>query len=93
MLKIWVPVSEIAKIPSQRDKLLKAIQGPQVNTSQQKTREVGYHDAPIYLQSLDVDNKDHLPFFITLLVNGYKLNNCMLDSGASACVMTKRAME
>jgi len=54
---------------------------------------VDYHDVPIYLQSLDADNKDHQPFFITLLVNGYKLNNCMLDSGASACVMTKRVME
>jgi len=91
--KIWVPLSEIAKTPSQRDKLLKAIQGPQINISQQKIREVDYHDAPIYLKSLDVDNKDHQPFFITLLVNGYKLNNCMLDSGASACVMTKRVME
>jgi len=59
--KIWVLVPEIAKIPSQRDKLLKAIQGPQVNISQQKTREVDYHDAPIYLQSLDADNKDHQP--------------------------------
>ncbi len=57
--KIWVPVSEIAKMPSQRDKLLKAIQGPQVNTSQQKTQEVDYHNSPIYLQSLDADNKDH----------------------------------
>jgi ribonuclease HI len=91
--KIWVPVSEIAKIPSQRDKLLKAIQGPQVKYFSTEDSEVDYHDAPIYLQSLDADNKDHQPFFITLLVNGYKLNNCMLDSGASACVMTKRVME
>ncbi len=47
----------------------------------------------MYLQSMDSDKKEHQPFFITLMVNGYRLYNCMLDSGASACVMTKRVME
>ena len=91
--KNWVPVTEIFKIPSQRAKLLKVIEAPHVNISQQKAPETVYQDAPIYLQSLDSDNKDHQPFFITLMVNGYKLNNGMLDSGASTCVMTKRVME
>jgi len=57
--KIWFPVAKIAKIPSQRAKLLKAIEAPQVNVSKQKAPEVDYQDAPIYLQSLDSANKDH----------------------------------
>ena len=47
----------------------------------------------MYLQSMDSDKNEHQRFFITLMVNGYRLYNCMLDSGTSACVMTKRVME
>ena len=62
-------------------------------SSDLKTPEVSYQYAPIYLQKMESDNKEHQPFFVILMVNGYKLNNCMLDSSASACVMTKRIME
>lgn len=39
------------------------------------------------------DNKDHQPFYITLLFNGFRLYNFMLDLGASTTVITKRVME
>jgi hypothetical protein len=35
----------------------------------------------------------HPPFFMTLLVNNKCLNNCMLDSGAGANMMSLRVME
>lgn len=86
--KVLVPVTEIVKIPSQRTKLLNAINSTQVNATQEEPPEAFYQDAPIYLQSMDFDNKEYSPFFITFLVNNYRLYNGMLDSGASACVMT-----
>ena len=81
------------KLPTQRAKFLDVLGASHVNVTQDKTPEVSYQDAPIYLQKMESDNKEHQPFFVTLMVNGYKLNNCMLDSGASACVTTKRVME
>ena len=91
--KILVPVIEIIKIPSQKANLLKAIDAPRGDAFHEKTLEVGYQDTPVYLQSMELDNKDHQPFYITLLINGFRLYNCMLDFGASVCVMTKRVME
>lgn len=38
-------------------------------------------------------NEDHLPFYVSLIVNDRLLHNCMLDSGASSNVMTKKVME
>jgi hypothetical protein len=35
----------------------------------------------------------HLPFFMTLLVNNKCLNNCMLDSGVGANMMSLKVME
>ena len=40
-----------------------------------------------------VGNKDHLPFYVSLIVNDRLLHDCMLDSGASSNVMTKKVME
>ena len=42
---------------------------------------------------MDRGNEENAPFFITLIMNDYLLHNCMLDSGASSSVMTKRVME
>ena len=91
--KILVPVTEIMKIPSQRYKLLKAIDAPNGKEMSNFSKDT-YEDAPITLQSSDMcrDNRDHQPFFITMLVNGMLLHNCMFDSGASSCVMTKKVM-
>ena len=85
-----VPVAEIMKIPSQKGKLLKAIEEPsQVNVD----KVVAYQDAPAILQSMNNGNEKNQPFFLSLLVNNHFLHNCMLDLGASSNVMTKKVME
>jgi ribonuclease HI len=90
--KILVPVSEIMKIPSQREKLLKAVHEPPKSIIQ-KQPAVAYQDAPVILQNWDRTNQKNLPFYLSLLVNDKVLHNCMLDSGASSNVMTKKVME
>jgi hypothetical protein len=90
--KILVPVSEIMKIPSQREKLLKAVHEPP-KTVIQKQPAIAYQDAPVILQNWDRSNSKNLPFYLSLLVNDKVLHNCMLDSGASSNVMTKKVME
>jgi ribonuclease HI len=90
--KILVPVSEIMKIPSQREKLLKAMNEP-AKSIIQKQPAVTYQDAPVILQNWDRTNEKNLPFYLSLLVSDKVLHNCMLDSGASSNVMTKKVME
>jgi ribonuclease HI len=90
--KMLVPVSEIMKIPSQREKLLKAIEDPPQNIVDRQPA-VAYQDAPVILQNWDRGNEKNQPFFLSLLVNNHLLHNCMLDSGASSNVMTKKVME
>jgi hypothetical protein len=90
--KILVPVSEIMKIPSQREKLLKAVHEPP-KTVIQKQPITTYQDAPVILQNWDRSNGKNLPFYLSLLVSDKVLHNCMLDSGASSNVMTKKVME
>jgi hypothetical protein len=87
--KILVSVSEIMKIPSQREKLLKAVHEPP-KTVIQKQPATAYQDAPVILQNWDRSNSKNLPFYLSLLVNDKVLHNCMLDSGASSNVMTKK---
>jgi hypothetical protein len=48
---------------------------------------------PVILQNWDRGNEKNLPFYLSLLVNDKVLHNCMLDSGASSNVMTKKVME
>jgi hypothetical protein len=50
--KMLVPVSEIMKIPSQREKLLKAIEEPPKSVVE-KQPAVAYQDAPVILQNWD----------------------------------------
>jgi hypothetical protein len=45
------------------------------------------------LQNWDRGNEKNLPFYLSLLVNDKLLHNCMLDSGASSNVMTKKVMQ
>jgi hypothetical protein len=83
--KILVPVSEIMKIPSQREKLLKAMnETPKSIISKQPV--VAYQDEPVILHNWDRTNQKNLPFYLSLLVNDKVLHNCMLDSGASSNV-------
>ena len=85
-----VLVAEIKKIPSQKGKLLKAIEElSQGNVD----KSIAYQDAPVILQSMDRGNEKNHPFFLSLLVNNHLLHNCMLDSGASSNAMTKKVME
>jgi hypothetical protein len=90
--KMLVPVSEIMKIPSQREKLLRAIENPSQNNVDIPPT-VAYHDAPVILQNMDRGNEKNRPFYLSLLMNDFILHNCMLDSGASSNVMTKKVME
>jgi hypothetical protein len=52
-----------------------------------------YQYAPMILQNWHRGNEKNLPFYLSLLVNDKVLHNCMLDSGASSNVMTKKVME
>jgi ribonuclease HI len=90
--KMLVPVSELMKIPSQKEKLLKAIDEPP-KVVVEKQPVVAYQDAPVILQNWDRKNEKNLPFYLSLLVNDKVLHNCMLDSGASSNVITKKVME
>ena len=91
--KILVLVTEILKISSQKLKLLKAIDAPHVKEMSNFSKD-GCEDALIILQSSDMcrGNKDHQPFFITLLVNRLLLHNFVFNFGVSSCVMTKKVM-
>ena len=40
--KIWVPVTEVLKIPSQNAKLLNAIENPRINVAQEKAPKTVY---------------------------------------------------
>jgi hypothetical protein len=51
-VKMLVPVSEIMKIPSQREKLLKAIEDPP-KSYVEKEPTMSYQDAPVILQNWD----------------------------------------
>ena len=50
-------------------------------------------DVPIILQSRDPNKEDHPAFYISLIAKNKLLHNCMLDSGASSNIMTKKVME
>jgi hypothetical protein len=80
------------KIPSQKGKFLKAIENPPQDNGD-KPQVVAYQDAPMIFQNWDRGNEKNRSFFLSLLMNDHLLHNCMLDSGASSNVMTKKVME
>jgi hypothetical protein len=90
--KTLVLVSKIMKIPSQREKLLRAIENPSQNHVDIPLA-IAYQDAPVILQNMDRENEKNRPFYLSLLMNDFILHNCMLDSRASSNVMTKKVME
>jgi hypothetical protein len=55
--------------------------------------EVG--DPPIILNTMYHGNRgeDNPPFYLSLGINGLRLNNCMLDSRASTNVMSLKVMK
>jgi len=80
----------LLKIPSQRDSIIKALGIAQQERfdNQPKDEEIELKDINYYMT-----NEDHQHFFLTLDINDRLLHNCMLDSGASTNVMTKKVME
>jgi hypothetical protein len=76
--EVLVLVAELIKIPSQKEKLLRATEGPK-EESFERNQEIN-EDAPVILQGMDQNrgNGSHQPF-ISLLVNDLLLHNFMLD--------------
>ena len=99
-------LTNVLKIPGQKEKLFKAIED-----SQNKTHDVVkedplpsnnaiFEDEPIkpkdihvVLNSVDPKREDHPPFYVSLLFDNLLLHNCMLDSCASSNVITRKVME
>jgi hypothetical protein len=54
-----------------------------------------YYNPPIMLQDdhFRVTYDEHPPFFMTLLMNNKSLNNCMLDLGVGANMMSLKVMQ
>jgi hypothetical protein len=90
--KVLVPISDLIKIPSQKDKLLKAIEGPNERSLGKYKSKEHHEDAPVIINSMDWTREDHPPFFVSLKINDLLLHNCMYDSGASSNIITKNVM-
>ena len=97
--KVLVQFVELIKIPSQKDKLIKAIEGPKeqiverTNERNVRVPRETNEDVPIVLHSIDWTKEDHPPFFVSMVVNDLYLHNYMYDSGASSNVITKKVMD
>ena len=50
-------------------------------------------DAPIIFHNRDPNKEYHPSFYISLIAKNKLLHNCMLDSGASSNIMTRKVME
>jgi len=79
-----IPVKEVIKVPSIKERFENFFQGSD-----------GPMDPPIMLQAdhFRVQYDEHPPFFMTLIMNNKSLNNCMLDSGISANMMSLKVMQ
>jgi hypothetical protein len=82
-MNMVVPMVEMCKIPSVRKEVLKTLKIQD---------EAG--DPPVILNTMYYGNRreDNPPFYLSLDINGFRLNNCMLNSGASANVMPLKVM-
>jgi hypothetical protein len=82
-VNVSIPLIEIMKIPSLRDKVKRFL-------SIQDESE----DPHVLLKSMHYDRskEEHTPCFISLVVNDLLLHNCMLDSRASTNVMSLKVM-
>jgi len=72
--KVLVQVAELIKIPSQKDKLIKAIEGPKeqiverTNERMVRVPRETNEDVPKVLHSIDWTKEDHPPFFVSRYV-------------------------
>jgi hypothetical protein len=83
-MHVTIPLREVIKVLSVKerfDNFFKGSDGPM--------------DPPIMLQAdhFRVQYDEHSPFFMTLLMNNKSLNNCMLDSGVGANMMSLKVMQ
>jgi hypothetical protein len=73
--KVLVPVSEFIKIPSQKIKLLKAIEGSnELNLGKYQGKTLDkpnepHNDVPVIINSMDWTKEDHPPFFVSLMLS------------------------
>jgi hypothetical protein len=83
-MHVTVPLKEIIKVPSMKERFKKFF-----NVLDEPM------DPPIMLQAdhFRVQYDGHPPFFMSLQMNNKCLNNCMLDSGAGANMMSLKVME
>jgi hypothetical protein len=83
-MNMSVPVVEMCKILSITKEFLKELK------VQDETR-----DPPVILNTMyhGSQGEEAPPFYLSLGINGFRLNNCMLDSGASTNTMSLKFMK
>ena len=59
----------------------------------ERTSNNVFADPPIVLHTRDPRREDHPPFYVSLMIGDLLLHNCMLDSGSSSSIMTKKVMQ
>jgi hypothetical protein len=105
--KVLVSVSDLLKIPSQKEKLMQAIDPPsnkdtssnkvvpsnKVSPKEQENVKEQHEDPLVVLTSRDRSKEKNPPFFVSLELNNQWLHNCMYDSGASSNIITKGIMQ
>jgi hypothetical protein len=81
--------------PSQKEKLLKAINVPsdKIFVKNQEKEKEHHEDPPVVLNSRDRTKEENPPFFVSLEINDQWLHNCMYDSRASSNIITKGIMQ
>ena len=98
-VKVSSNATDILQIQGQKHKLFKDLEGPQDKTHDNAIEEIPpsnnvvLEDLPVVLHSVDPRKEYHSPFYVSLLVNDLLIHNCMLDSGASSNVITRKVME
>jgi hypothetical protein len=83
-MHVTIPLREVIKVPFVKERFGNFFKGSD-----------GPMDPPTMLQvdHFKVQYDEHPPFFMTLLMNNKSLNNCMLDSGAGANMMSLKVMQ
>jgi hypothetical protein len=84
-VKIPIPLKELAKNPSYQQSISKFMGCP--------VDEANLNDEiPEIFLGTSRREKNHMPFFMSLQINGLILRNCMLDSSASTNILTLEVM-
>jgi hypothetical protein len=83
-MRVTIPLKEVIKVSSIKERFDNFFQGSD-----------GPMDPPIMLQPdhFRVQYGKNPPFFMTLIMNNKSLNNCMLDTGEGANMMSLKVMQ